>query len=223
MSLKCRLLGLILFPIAVPMAFGQARPNFGSIEGTVIDQSGKPVAGATVQGRVNLQPKKTNLFTTSDSAGRFVLRDIPIGDTFLYAHKASEGYPDTFFAFFKTDDLSMVRVKVVGARSTQGVTIRLGEKAAYLSIEMTDENGTRLPGHLTFTRDDDQYGRYQKGTIGAETIMVPPVPFRLTMEAQAPGYLPWHFGGENWQGKGGLINLKSGQSLTLDIQLKRAQ
>jgi hypothetical protein len=51
--------------------------------------------------------------------------------------------------------------------------------------------------------------------------MVPPVPFRLTVEAA--GYEPWHFGGENWQGNGGLINLKSGQSLTLDIRLKRAQ
>ena len=221
MSLKCRLLGLILFPIAVPMAFGQARPNLGSIEGTVIDQSGKPVAGATVEALVNI--KRRNLFTTSDSAGRFVLRDIPSGDTFVHAYKESEGYPDTFFAFFKTDDLTMVRVKVVGAESSRGVTIRLGEKAAYLSIEMTDENGTRVPGHIMFTRDDDQYGRYQQGTTGAETIMVPPVPFRFTAEAQAPGYLPWHYGGENWQSDSGLIKLKSGQSLRLDIQLKRAQ
>ena len=221
---KFRLLDLILLlSLAAPRTVGQIRPNFGSIEGTVVDQSGKPVAGATVEARVDPEPRRRNLFTTSDSAGRFVLRDIPSGDTYLYAHKESEGYPDTFFAFFKTDDLSMVSVKVNGGQATQGVTIRLGGKAAYLSIEMSDENGTRLPGQLIFTRDDDEYGRYQKGTIGAETIMVPPVPFRLTAEAQAPGYLPWHYGGENWQSDSGLIKLKSGQSLDLNIRLKRAQ
>ena len=145
---------------------------------------------------------------------------MPSGDVFLYAHKESEGYPDQVFAFFATGNRSWISSKVEVRRVTQGVTIQLGEKAAYLNIEITDEKRTRLAGGLTFTRND-QPGHYQSSTSGAESIMVPPVPFRLTVEV--PGYEPWHYGGENWQSNSGLITLKSGQSLNLDIRLKRAQ
>ncbi len=218
---KRGMLGLtVLLALSLLRGFGQTPPRFGSVEGIVIDQDGKAVAAASVEARVDREPRRTNLFTTSDSAGKFALRDIPSGDVFLYAHKESEGYPDQFFAFFKTGDLSMVRVKVEGGQASQGVTIRLGEKAAYLNIELTDENGTRLGGQLTFTRDD-QPGHYQRGTSGAESMMVPPVPFRLTVEAM--GYESWHYGGENWQGNSGLIALKSGQSLNLAVRLRRAQ
>ena len=50
--------------------------------------------------------------------------------------------------------------------------------------------------------------------------MVPPVPFRLSVEAK--GYATWHYGGEGWQGKAGLIVLKSGESLSLTVPLKAA-
>ena len=131
------LLGLtLLFSLAPVRGFGQTPPRFGSIEGTVIDLDGKPVAGATVTAGGRLS-------TTSDSAGKFTLRDMPSGDALLYAHKESEGYPDHFFAFFNTGH-PWIRAKVEVGRVTQGVTIQLGEKAAYLNIKMTDEKGVPL-------------------------------------------------------------------------------
>ena len=46
------LLGLtLLFSLTLVKGFGQTPPRFGSIEGTVIDLNGKPVAGAAVSGR----------------------------------------------------------------------------------------------------------------------------------------------------------------------------
>ena len=215
------LLGLtLLFSLALVRGFGQTPPRFGSIEGTVIDLNGKPVAGAGVKVDVNERS-----FTISDAAGKFTLRDMPSGDVYLYAYKESEGYPDQLFRFFTTRN-PWVRAKVEAGRVTQGVTIQLGEKAAYLNIKMTDEKGAPLIGGqiehmgLIFTRDD-QPGNFGHGTSGAETILVPPVPFRLT--AEADGYEPWHYGGENWQSNSGLITLKSGQTLNLDIRMRRAQ
>lgn len=220
------LLGLtVLFFLALVRGFGQTPPRFGSIEGTVIALNGKPVAGATVTAGVRS-------FTTTDSMGKFTLRDMPSGDALLYAHKEGEGYPDQFFSFFNTGH-PWIRAKVEVGRVTQGITIQLGEKAACLNIKMTDEKGAPLgqidavgtwhgPEHmgLTFTRDD-QPGHYGMGWNGGGPIMVPPVPFRLT--AEADGYEPWHYGGENWQSNSGLITLKSGQSLNLDIRMRRAQ
>jgi hypothetical protein len=50
-------------------------------------------------------------------------------------------------------------------------------------------------------------------------MLVPPVPFRLTV--QADGYEPWHYGGKNWARKAGLITLKSGQTLSLAVRLQK--
>ncbi len=40
-------------------------------------------------------------------------------------------------------------------------------------------------------------------------------------ELTADGYEEWHYGGANWQDKAGLVNLKSGQTLTLDVRLRK--
>jgi len=48
---------------------------------------------------------------------------------------------------------------------------------------------------------------------------VPPAPFRATFEAK--GYKPWHYGGDKWRGKEGVISLKSGEVLNLTIRLQR--
>ena len=50
-------------------------------------------------------------------------------------------------------------------------------------------------------------------------ILVPSVPFRLTVDAD--GYEPWHYGGVNWQGKAGLMTLKSGETLSLTVRLRK--
>jgi hypothetical protein len=54
---------------------------------------------------------------------------------------------------------------------------------------------------------------------GEKSMMVPAVPFRVTVDAE--GYDTWHYGGANWQGKAGLITLKSGQTMSLAVRLHR--
>jgi len=57
--------------------------------------------------------------------------------------------------------------------------------------------------------------------LGPFTIQVPFVPFRLMLRAD--GYDSWYCAGKNWTGKAGLIALKSGQILSLDVRLHKKQ
>jgi hypothetical protein len=184
--------------------------SVGSIEGIVLDQAGKPVAGATVYSRLQLDVRR-ELSTTSDSAGNFTL-EVPAGVAFLYAYKESDGYADPFYAFFKSGDRSVVKVEVEARQVTKGVTIVV-VKGAYLKIDITDREGNRVGGQLTFTRDDlPERGIYKKGSTGDETIVVPPVPFRLTVDAR--GYVTW---------SSRLIALKPGESLNVGVRLRRSE
>lgn len=195
-------------------------PALGSVEGVVLDDDGKPVENARVYG-LPVQNMLRRLSTTADAQGNFVLTSLPPGDVYLHAYKESDGYPDNFFAFYKTTDRSAPRKFTVGpGMPVRGVVITLGLKAAYLRFEITNQEGMPLNAGLIFTRDDMQ-GTHQRGISAPETIMVPPVPFRLAVEVQ--GYEPWHYGGRDWQGKAGLIDLKPGQSADMRIQLRRSR
>jgi len=193
--------------------------NLGSVEGVVLNQQGKPIADADVHALLQEDMRRTVASTTTDSAGKFTLHDLPAGGIFVYANKESDGYPDAFFAFFTTPNGQyQVAVKVEAGQVVSGVTMKLGAKFAYLKFNVTDESGRHIAAALVFTRED-QPGSFQTGTTGENTMMVPPVPFRLTIQAE--GYEPWHYGGANYAGKAGLIALKPGQTLSLDVRLRK--
>jgi hypothetical protein len=193
-----------------------ALPTTGSVQGVVVDIDNRPVTGAIVFGLPEADMRH-QLRTTTDSDGRFALVDVPVGAIYIDAYNESAGYPYSFFSFFKVDDRP-VKVSVVAGQNTKDVVIRFGPKAAHLNIEITDQGGTRgIEGaRLVFSRDA-MPGAYRRGARPKESILVPTVPFRLTVEV--PGYKAWHYGGDNWQGKAGLIALKPEESLTLKVRL----
>ena len=217
----------LLLPIA---SFSQAAatPGFGSVQGVILGQNGKPIPGANVWALAEQDMRKP-ITTTSDAAGTFLLSDIPVGSVYISAFKESEGYPYVFYAFYKTkNDRSSAKVEVKPGGVTSGVTIQLGPKDAHLKVDATDEKG--VPVQVGYQLDrDDMPGPYSTGVptdprvVGMGFIngmmLVPPVPFRLTVLAD--GFEPWHYGGANWQGKAGLITLKSGQTLSLAVRLRK--
>ena len=210
----------------VVLAQDQAAAS-GSIQGMVLGQDGKPLADANVWALAG-DVRYPNT-TISDAAGRFTLLNIPNGDVYVLAFKESEGYPYPFYAFYRTkNDRSSVKVEAKAGEVTSGVTFQLGPKAAHLKIDATDENGAPLQVALQLDRDDTP-GPYSTSLstdprlVGVGFIkgvmLVPPVPFRLTVSAN--GYEPWHYGGANYAGKAGLITLKSGQTLNLAVRLRK--
>jgi hypothetical protein len=191
----------------------------GSVEGVVIDLQGKPISDVNVYALPEADMRRLAASATTDSTGKFILQFLPPGGYFVYAYKESDGYPRAFFRFFTNPGSQLpVEAKVEAGKSTMGVTLKLGAKSAYLKFNLTDENGNHVPAGLVFTRVDQQ-GDLQTGTTGDDTMLIPTVPFRLMI--QASGYPPWHFGGANYAGKAGLITLKSGQTLTLNVRLRK--
>lgn len=191
----------------------------GSVEGVVLDQQGKPIPDANVYALPQGDMRILAASATTDPAGKFILQGLQPGGFFVYAYKESDGHPNGFFRFLTTpNSQSQIPVKVEAGQAITGITMKLGAKFAHLKVHITDENGNRLGGGITFTRED-QPGDYGMGTDGEVSMLVPPVPFRIKVDAD--GYAPWHYGGANWQGKAGLIALKPDQTLSLDVRLRK--
>jgi hypothetical protein len=190
----------------------------GSLEGIVVDEQGRPLQDATVyaipghdiHGRVQ---------TATDAGGRFTLVVPSEGDVYLHAFKASAGYPDNFFSFFKTN-MPPMKYRLTSGQVMRDILITLGPKAARLTILVMNSEGVPIPEgnsvQLIFKRDDVP-GYYRRGGGARETILVPPVPFRLVIES--PGYKPWRYGTEEGQAKTGIIALKPGEMLSVTAHL----
>jgi len=194
--------------------------NPGSVQGVVLDSEGQPLARATVYGYAEENYKET-AHTQTDSDGRFTLKGLPVGITYLDAFKESDNYPYNFFAFFRSPGQNTpVIVRVKADQPTTDVVIQLGQRAARLELEIADEDEKPLGAELVFTRLD-QPGDYSRGgsVDGKVSMLIPPVPFRLMVDMD--GYKPWHYGGDKWQGKEGVLSLKSGEVLNLIIRLQK--
>lgn len=191
-----------------------------SATGVVLDSAGKPLAGATVYALPELDMLH-QIRTSTDSAGRFTLRDLPPGSVYLDAFKESDGYPYNMFSFFKSPgERTPVKIKIAAGKVTANVVLQMGLRAAYLQFDITNDDGSPVDGEVLFDRLD-MPGPYSRGVNARELLMVPPVPFRLTF--RAAGYLPWHYGGKRWRAQEGLITLKSGETMRIPIHLKYSQ
>jgi hypothetical protein len=94
--------------------------------------------------------------------------------------------------------------------------IELGKRAAHLNIQIVTENGKPLDSGATlvFSRPD-QFSSYSRRATNSEVILVPPVPFRITVKAD--GYKAWHYSGS----RNGLIQLKSGEKFDILVRLEK--
>jgi hypothetical protein len=186
------------------------------VRGTVVDSGNQPLAGASVFG-ISESNARREIRAMTNSYGQFSLSHVPVGTLYVDAYKESAGHPYSFFSFFKVDDRP-VKVSVVEGVLTNDVVIRLGAKAARLHLEITDANDSRPAGgiNLVFSRDD-MPGEYRTSARANESLLVPAIPFRFSVEV--PGFKPWHYGGDAWKDNSGLVVLKPDESKTIVIRL----
>jgi hypothetical protein len=122
------------------------------IRGTVTDQLGAPVAGATVYavfqdlGLNDISPRSV----TADSNGRFVFRgDLQLGSYKLYAKKDNEGYPDPFDRFYVDAKAEAPAVKLSAAHPSANTIVELGRQAAVLTGRIIDaKTGESVKAYL---------------------------------------------------------------------------
>ena len=191
-----------------------AQESLGAIKGSVRDLRGNPVGGATVYAydTARMAGGFIRLTTVSGSDGKFVLRRVPPGSYGVHAYKESEGYPDTFFAFFGTSNKKAWRTLHVLPAATVNVVLELGPKYARLKVSIRNELGVPVSGGLSFRKTGDSTPSYSVGVNGESELLVPPVAFRF--EVSANGY-------QTWQSK--LLNLRSGETLEVTVRLIRSQ
>jgi Carboxypeptidase regulatory-like domain len=223
-------MGACLFAVLLVMAgtacFGNApiaqevsqEVKWGTVEGIVVGGDSKPLPGATVTSYTQAKGVERDVMQyETNSNGEFSLR-LPAGRVWLSAHKNSEGYPYAFFAFYIMPGQEFPTVEVKPGETIKDVVVRVGVKAAHLNYEVLNQEGEEVLGGFVFERLD-QPTLYRTSALARDDLLVPPTPFRVTFEAK--GYKPWHYGGDKWRGKEGVISLKSGEVLNLRIRLQR--
>jgi hypothetical protein len=122
----------ILVLLSVLQAWGSARAQ-GTITGTVVDETGRPLAGAKVHiAEKRFVAHRVIRFYEADSGGRFRIADVPWGTYVIMAGKDSAGYADTTFAFYSGE--AVPTVTLAPEFSSADVILRLGPRAGVLDL-----------------------------------------------------------------------------------------
>jgi hypothetical protein len=207
---------LVLLTCSVWISDGLAQSSAtatGTIQGVVLENDGKPLAGAEVYALPEENMLKP-IRARADDKGKFTISDVPAGTVYLEAAKEDQGHPYSLFSFFiMPGQKEPNQIKVKAGEVTKGALIRMGAKAASLTIMLTDESNRPVPNAaFVFVRPDIP-GGYRRGAGEKTTLQVPPVPFHFSV--MAPGYETWN---------SDEIHLKSGESQTVSAVLhKRAE
>jgi hypothetical protein len=209
------LIGFSLLASAAQLPRQFSATQTGSVSGIVLDGNGKPLPRANVYAIPETDMRKQFPTVTND-AGEFTLRDLPEGTIHLSAFKESDGYPYNFFSFFNSPGENVpIELHIKAGQTIKDVRIKLGERAARLNVNVTTADGKPLNGvSFLFTRPDQPDRPYTRGLAPTESILVPPVPFHVSVEAK--GYKTWQYG----TNRSGLISLKPGETLDLAIRLE---
>jgi hypothetical protein len=184
-----------------------------TIQGSIRNLQGHPISGATVYAydSAHLTGRFVRLTTLSESDGSFVIHNVPPGNYAVHAFKESDGYADTFWWFFRTNNTNAWKTVQVSAGRTSFVALALGPKYARLNVSIRNERGQPVGGGLSFRRVDDRDPTYRVGVNADSERLVPPVSF--SFDVQAPGYQTWH---------SPILSPKPEESLTIVVRLTRS-
>jgi hypothetical protein len=204
--------------------------DFGVIEGTVVDPSGKPVDGAVVHESSNDgRPVEGALFrtsTTTDVAGNFVLDHvIPAEKVDIWAYKYSDYYEDVMepFTFDRPQNLKIPEVEVKPGQTVAGVRIQFAQKAGKLHLYVRDADSKDLV-HGVFIQWCRK-GYAQKYCINGsapsdyERLISLGVGISIKIEADDGQHQKWEY--RDAKTGSPYFRAKSGETETINIYLRK--
>jgi hypothetical protein len=195
----------------------------------VIDELGKPVAGAKVSFLAEKVPanqanQRMNLFFETDSSGHFDAA-VPIsnpGEYFVFAMKRDGGYPDDRIVFYADRQPSEIVLDCGTSRSA--VIVQLGPKAAYIrhiSVVDADRGNPVGTAGITLRRLSPTVPGLPLEAFSIRTGVNPGTDFGIAVpskvdisyEISSPGY-------QTSPKK--MLHLKPSEKLDIEVKLRRA-
>ncbi|HTQ60345.1 MAG TPA: hypothetical protein VMI32_08990 [Candidatus Solibacter sp.] len=195
----------------------------GRIDGTVYDEDGKPVNGATVYADplgVDLGAMLPHAVT--DEAGNFRIH-IPrswFAKFAVVAAKEAEDYPGMPFQFY--DNGSFETVTLTPANPHATVRIHMGPKAGILEGKVTDAlTGAPLRPCVEFRRSANPNNFLSgSGLVQQNYKLFVPSNTNVMVKIWLDGYRPWYFPGTFRKSERTEVRLRPGEHRTLDIALQ---
>lgn len=135
----------------------QSRTQLGAIGGIVVSGEGLLVSNASVYAvPVNTAMAGRCRYFHTNEKGRFLIDQLAPGMYVVHAFKLDAGYPDAWFAFFRTDENYFPKVAVTAGRVSE-TTVNLGRKGALLSVRVFDDATGKLieSAGMQLTREDN--------------------------------------------------------------------
>jgi hypothetical protein len=207
--------------ISGTLAFGQpdGAPS-GSITGTVLNEASEFVAGARVfaiptDGRAVHHPKSAE----TDKDGHFTIAHLDWGTYRLFGAKEEDGYPNTYMSFYDNQTISQCTLAQEAPTATAIVSI--GPKAGIITGTVSDATtGTPIRNATIRLWPWNYKERPLQMSAGSPYRAIIPSNQPVGMEVNAPGYETWRHLGTGTQPETIPFQLKSGESLTVNIALQ---
>lgn len=189
----------------------------GVIQGVVLGEGGRPVAGAMVHAELKGVPMvKAIRYVETDPNGLFLIDRLDFGNYYVAAMKEEEGYGNSNSSFFNDNPSPMAQI--TAQHRSADVVVNLGPKAGILTGTISDAaTGKPIPAIFDLAQVKDR--TKWMGTSVAPNFRVL-IPFSKEMEVKvsAPGYEAWVYPDPTVPSQ--FLSVDPGSEIHLDIQLK---
>jgi Carboxypeptidase regulatory-like domain len=214
-------IGLLFALFASDFYQSRLQLPLGTVEGTVVDSNGVPVAGAWVEaentGNTGMQISRA----LSNRQGMFTIRGLHPGAIRLYAYKANDIHGHPFLTSLGWYGMAVWTVATVqpGQRGTY-VKLPLGPTPGVLKLTIEDEQGRPSGGTVHFERKGGFYTMIQPGYSldrPAKYSLPPDTEFQFKIVKD--GYQTWY---SKEAPDGPWLKVKSGEVISMTAKLKRS-
>jgi hypothetical protein len=199
---------------------GYVSLGYGTVQGKVIDEQGKPVQGVKVYAEpANMEGSSMGklIFVTTNEHGDFKLEQVLPGENLICTSKEESLYPDTGAAALAVDIEALMRVRVEEGKVSPKITVQIIKGGKLVGSILDDLNDQPLKdSRIRLTRGDDprlfmSAGPDEQGNF---EFVVPSKPFRV--EVTASGYKTWRS-----DDHGGLVLAEPGSTKEFQIRLEK--
>ncbi len=222
MKFNSAAIGLLFALFASDFYQSRLQLPLGTVEGTVVDSNGVPVAGAWVEAENTENTGMQISRALSNRQGMFTIRGVHPGTIRLYAYKANDSHGHPFLSSLGWDGKAVWTVVTVqhGQWGTY-VKLPLGPTPGVLKLTIEDEQGGPSGGTVHFERKGGSYTMIQTGYSldrPAEYSLPPDTEFQFKIVRD--GYQTWY---SKDAPDGEWLKVKSGELILMTAKLKRSR